>query len=90
MRSRVFSPVWSCFLDEIPGQVFALCCRSLLLLLVLSSFPVPRGLPVLKTTESEYSPSQMIACEWLSSLLVFNKLYEERNGRLLENVVYVL
>ena len=68
------------FLDEIPGKIFFLGCQSLVLLLVLSSFPVPRGLPVLKTTE----------CELPSSLLVFNKLYEERNSRLLENVVYVL
>ena len=78
------------FLDEIPGKIFFLGCQSLVLLLVLSSFPVPRGLPVLKTTESEYSPSQIITCELPSYLLVFNKLYEERNSRLLENVVYVL
>ena len=92
--SRIFSPVWLCFLDEIPGKIFFLClflcCQSLLLLLVLGSFPVPKGLPVLKTTEPEYSPSQIITSELLSSLLVFNKLYEERNSRLLENVIYVL
>ena len=76
--------------NELCGKIFFLGCQSLVLLLVLSSFPVPRGLPVLKTTESEYSPPQIITCELPSSLLVFNKLYEERNSRLLENVVYVL